>query len=253
MYFDTHAHYDDERFDEDRYEVLDGLHDRGVGLVVNPGSSLESSKAAVLLSERYNNYIYAAAGIHPHEADTATDEALAEIEKLCRLKNTVAVGEIGLDYHYDFSPREAQKKAFRAQMELARSLNLPAIVHDRESHEDCLNIVKEFKGVYGVFHCFSGSLETAKELIRLGWYISFTGSITFKNAKKAPEIVAALPSDKIMIETDSPYMTPAPHRGKRNDSSYLCYICDAVAKLRGISHEEASQITLENGRRFYNI
>ncbi len=253
MYFDTHAHYDARRFEGDRYEVLDGLRRKGVELVVNPGCDLQSSKAAVALAERYGGFIYAAAGIHPHEAATATDEALAGIESLCRHKNVVALGEIGLDYRYDFSPREAQRKAFRAQMELARSLGLPAIVHDRDAHEDCLSIVREFKGVRGVFHCFSGSLETARELVRLGWHISFTGAITFRNARKAPEIVAALPPDRLMIETDSPYMAPEPHRGKRNDSSYLCHICDAVARFRGVGHEEAALLTLENGKSFFGV
>jgi TatD DNase family protein len=165
----------------------------------------------------------------------------------------VAVGEIGLDYHYDFSPREAQKKAFRAQLELASSLGLPAIVHDREAHEDCLAIIRDFRAVRGVFHCYSGSLEMARELIKLGWHISFTGSITFKNAKKAPEIVAALPSDRIMIETDSPYMAPEPLRGRRNDSSNLYYICQAVAEYRGISHEDAARLTHDNGRSFFRL
>lgn len=252
MYFDTHAHYDDEAFDNDRYELLDSLPGRDVSLIVNAACDLKSVRTSIALAERYD-YVYAAAGIHPHEANTATEEALLEIEKLSHNNKVVAIGEIGLDYHYDFSPREQQREAFRAQMELARALGLPVIVHDREAHEDCLNIVKEFKEVRGVFHCFSGSLETAKELVRLGWYISFTGSITFKNAKKAPEIVAALPADRLMIETDCPYMSPVPHRGKRNDSSYLKYICEAVASYRGISHEEAAGLTLENGKRFFGI
>ncbi len=253
MYFDTHAHYDDARFSDDRYDVLDSLKAKGVDLIVNPGSDLASSKAAADLARKYAGFVYAAAGIHPHEATAATDEALAELERLCRAYPVVAIGEIGLDYHYDFSPREAQKKAFRAQLELARSLGLPAIVHDREAHEDCLGMIGEFRDVRGVFHCYSGSLETARELVKLGWHISFTGSITFKNAKKAPEIVASLPADRIMIETDSPYMAPEPLRGRRNDSSNLYYICRAVAQYRGISHEEAARLTLENGRNFFGL
>jgi TatD DNase family protein len=252
MYFDTHAHYDDEAFDIDRHELLNGLPENRVSLIVNAACDLKSAGASLALAEKYN-YIYAALGIHPHEAEGATNHALLEIEKLCHNNKVVAVGEIGLDYHYDYSPREEQKKAFRAQMELAQALSLPVIVHDREAHEDCINIVKEFRGVRGVFHCFSGSMETAMELMRLGWYISFTGAITFKNAKKAPEIVAALPADRIMIEPDCPYMTPVPHRGKRNDSSYLKYICEAVAVFRGISHEEAAQLTMDNGKTFFGI
>ncbi|MCR4771499.1 MAG: TatD family hydrolase [Oscillospiraceae bacterium] len=252
MYFDTHAHYDDGKFDADRDGVLSSLPEKGVELVMNAACDLPTVKSSVALAEKYP-FVYAAVGIHPHDADTLDDAALALIESCCRHEKVKAIGEIGLDYHYDLSPRDVQKKAFRAQLELARALDMPVIVHDREAHEDCLAIVREFRGVTGVFHCFSGSAELAEELVRLGWYISFTGAVTFKNAKKAPGIVASLPEDRIMLETDCPYMTPEPFRGKRNDSSYLEYICAAVASFRGISPERAAAVTAENGRRFFSI
>ena len=251
MYFDTHAHYDDGKFDADRDAVLSSLPEKGVELVMNAACDLPTMKSSVELAERYP-FVYAAVGIHPHDADTL-DDALGLIESLCSHEKVKAIGEIGLDYHYDFSPRDVQKKAFAAQMELARSLDMPVIVHDREAHADCLETVRRFKGVRGVFHCFSGSAELADELVKMGWYISFTGAITFKNAKKAAQIVASLPEDRIMIETDCPYMTPEPFRGRRNDSSYLEYICSAVAAFRGISQDRAAALTAENGRRFFSI
>ncbi len=253
MYFDTHAHYDDPQFDSDREEVLAALYDAGVELVVDPGSDVRSSRRAAEIAEKYA-FVYAAAGIHPESAADFTPEALAEIRELCRGGKVVAVGEIGLDYHYeDAAPREVQQKALYAQLELAGKLGLPVIFHDREAHEDSLRAVRAFPGVKGVFHCYSGSLETARELLALGWYISFTGSITFKNARRAPEIVAAVPHDRIMIETDSPYMAPVPVRGRRNDSSYIKYICETAARFMGISESEAAKLTLENGKRFYGI
>ncbi len=253
MYFDTHAHYDDPQFDADREEVLAALYDAGVELVVDPGSDVRSSRLAAEIAEKHA-FVYAAAGIHPESAADFTPQTLAEIRALCRGGKVVAVGEIGLDYHYeDAAPREVQQRALYAQFELAGELGLPVIFHDREAHEDSLRAVRAFPGVKGVFHCYSGSLETARELLALGWYISFTGSITFKNARRAPEIVAAVPHDRIMIETDSPYMAPVPVRGRRNDSSYIKYICETAARFMGISESEAAKLTLENGKRFYGI
>jgi TatD DNase family protein len=229
MFFDTHAHYDDDQFEEDRHTLLEKMPDYGVALILNASSSLHSSRISAGLAQRYG-HVWASAGIHPHEAGTCCAEALSEIEALCRQPKVVAVGEIGLDYHYDFSPRETQKEALYAQLELAGKLNLPVILHDREAHEDCMTAIRAFPEVKGVFHCYSGSLEMAKEILRLGWYLSFTGSITFKNARKAPEIVAAIPSDRIMIETDAPYLAPVPVRGRRNDSRNLVYIAEAVER-----------------------
>lgn len=252
MYFDTHAHYDDEAFDGDRDEVLASMPGRGISLIVNPGCDLASSRTAVKLAERYS-FVYAAAGIHPHEAEAAAPGDMEAVARLTEHPRVVAVGEIGLDYYYDYSPREAQKRVLRAQMELAASADLPVIIHDRDAHEDCLNIVREFKNVRGVYHCYSGSLEEAKVLIRLGWYLSFTGAVTFKNARKAHEVIRWMPEDRIMLETDSPYLTPVPHRGKRNDSGYLPLVAELVAELRGISAERTAEITLENGKRFFGI
>jgi len=251
-YFDTHAHYHDERFNEDADEVLSSLPQKGIALCVGPGSDVGSSRTEISLAERYD-FLYAAAGIHPHEASHANEQSFYEIEQLLRHEKVVAVGEIGLDYHYDFSPREVQKAVFRRQLELARKTGLPVIVHDREAHADCLEIVREFPDVMGVYHCYSGSWEHAKLILKQGWYISFTGSITFRNAWRVHETVARMPADRIMIETDAPYMTPVPFRGKRNDSSYVSLVCDKVAELRGISSEEAAEITLDNGRRFFRI
>ena len=252
MFFDTHAHYDDARFDEDRDAVLSALPDSGVDLVVNAGTDLPTSRFGLELAEKYP-FVYAAVGIHPHEADSLSESALAELKALSEHEKAVAIGEIGLDYHYDFSPREQQKKAFRAQLALARELGLPVIVHDREAHEDCMQIVREFPGLRGVFHCFSGSLEMGRELLKMGWYLSFTGAITFKNARRALETVAEMPTDRLMLETDCPYLTPEPNRGRRNDSRYLHLTAAKVAEIRGISLEEAARISKENGRRFFGI
>ena len=252
MYFDTHAHYDDEQFDTDRDELLASMAESGVELIVNAGTDLSTSLTGIALAEKYP-FVYCAAGYHPHEASEMTDDAFNSIAELLRHPRVKAIGEIGLDYHYDFSPRETQQKCFRRQLQLARETHMPVIIHDREAHEDCLNILSEFPDVTGVFHCFSGSLEMARILIKRGWYLSFTGSVTFKNARKAPEIIAEVPSDKIMIETDSPYLAPVPLRGKRNDSRNLIYIAQAVADARGISLEEAAAMCLENGRRFFGI
>ncbi len=252
MFFDTHAHYDDVKFDADRYELLSSMPSKGVELIVDPGSDLKTSRIAAELSERFP-FVYAAAGIHPHEAEGADEAAFAEIEALCRREKTVAVGEIGLDYHYDFSPRDRQIEVFRRQMELAGALGLPVIVHDREAHEDFLKIMRDYPAVRGVVHCYSGSLEMSREILKAGWNISFTGSITFKNNKKAPEIIASMPEDRFMIETDSPYMTPVPCRGERNDSSYLKYIAGFIAQVRGTTAEEIARITLENGKKFFSI
>ena len=253
MLFDTHAHMDDRSFDEDRQDLLAALPERGISLLMNPGCSYESSLNAIALSKQYD-YIYAAVGSHPDVADEVDDALIAKYRELCKQNPKVkAIGEIGLDYHYEDIPREIQKKAFRLQMELARELALPVIVHEREAHEDGLKIVDEFPTVKGVFHCYSGSLEMAKELIKRGWYIGFTGVLTFKNARKAIEVAANIPLDRIVIETDCPYMAPVPFRGKRNDPGLVCYMAEKLAELRGLTPEEAARITLENGKRLYRI
>ena len=253
MLFDTHAHMDDRAFDTDREELLNSFPNQGIALLMNPGCSLESSRNAVKLANRYD-YVYAAVGSHPDAADEVNEAVLEEYRELCKLNPKVkAIGEIGLDYHYEDIPREIQLKAFRAQMELARELNLPAIVHEREAHEDGMAVVREFSDVTGVFHCYSGSAEMARQLVDRGWYIGFTGVLTFKNARKAIEVASSIPLDRIVIETDCPYMSPEPFRGKRNDPGRIYRMAEKLAEIRGRSVEEIHTITLENGKRLYRI
>jgi len=252
MYFDTHAHYCDKRFDEDRDDLLASMPGAGVSLILNSGSSLRSSKLSLELADKYP-FVYASVGVHPHDAKSMTDETIEELEKLLSHPKAVAVGEIGLDYHYDFSPRDVQKKRFREQMELARRLGKPVIIHEREALQDTLDTVREYSDLTGVFHCFSGSWETAKIILDLGWYISFTGVVTFKNAKRALEVIEKMPADRIMLETDCPYMAPEPKRGRRNSSLYLKYIAAKVAEIRSITIEEVAAVTTENGKRFFGI
>ena len=253
MLFDTHAHMDDRAFDADREEVLSSLPAQGVGLLMNPGCSLQSSRAASALSQKYP-FVYAAVGSHPDAADEVNDDVLEEYRRLVGSNPKIkAIGEIGLDYHYEDIPREIQKRAFRAQMQLAQELNLPVIVHEREAHQDGMDIVSEFPAVTGVFHCYSGSLEMAKWLIARGWYIGFTGVLTFKNARKALETAASIPLERIVLETDCPYMSPEPFRGRRNDPGRLYRMAEVLADLRGLSREEIEAITLENGKRLYRL
>ena len=253
MLFDTHAHLDDEAFAEDRETLLAGLVQKGVGLVMNPGCSLQSSRNVAAMTEKYS-WLYGAVGSHPDAADEVCDSVLEEYRKLCKLNPKIkAIGEIGLDYHYEDIPRQIQKEAFRAQMALAQELELPVIVHERDAHEDGMAIVKEFSKVKGVFHCYSGSTEMAKQLVELGWYIGFTGVLTFKNARKAVETAAAIPLERIVLETDCPYMAPEPFRGRRNDPGYLYSMVETLAQIRGLSVEEVARMTTENGKRLYRI
>ncbi len=253
MLFDTHAHLNDEAFNQDREELLAGLPEKGIGLVMNAGCSLEASREVVEMARQYP-WLYAAVGSHPDAADEVDETVLEEYIKLCKLNPKVkAIGEIGLDYHYEDIPREIQQKAFRLQMELARELDLPVIVHERDAHEDGMAIVREFPTVKGVFHCYSGSAEMARQLVEMGWYIGFTGVLTFKNARKAVETAASIPLDRIVLETDCPYMAPEPFRGKRNDPGYLYRMAEQLAVIRGITPQEAAAITTENGKKLYRI
>lgn len=253
MYFDTHAHYDDARFDADRDALLASLPENGVSHVVNPGCDAASSRAAVEIARRHP-HVRAAAGIHPEQADRFSPEALREIRELLALPEVVAVGEVGLDYYWPENPSpEIQRACFRAMMELAREYRKPVLVHERKAGEDAMEIVREYPDVTGVFHCFGGSPETALELCRRGWYISFTGVLTFRNARRAPEAAAAVPADRIMIETDAPYMAPEPHRGERSCSLHLPEIAAALGRARGISAEEAALLTEENALRFFRM
>lgn len=252
MYFDTHAHYDDEAFRLDRMEVLEAARSAGVELILNASSGYESSLASLELAGSLP-YVYAAVGWHPHEAKHFDQASPERIKEWAALPKVAAIGEIGLDYYYDHSEREVQKEVFRRQLQLAGELGLPVIVHDRDAHGDCLEIVDGFPEVTGVFHCFSGSPEMAEQLIKRGWYLGFGGAITFKNAKKAPEVVKLCPNDRFLLETDCPYLTPSPHRGKRNDSSYLTFITEKLAEFKGISPLEAARLGLENGLRLFDI
>ena len=254
MLFDTHAHMDDRAFDEDREELLSRvLPNAQIGLLMNPGCSLASSRAASRLSREYP-YVYAAVGSHPDVADEVDEHCLEAYRTLCRENSKIkAIGEIGLDYHYEDIPRSIQQRAFRLQMELARELELPVIVHEREAHQDGMQIVMDFPQVHGVFHCFSGSAEMAKWLVDRGYYVGFTGVLTFRNARRALEAAAAVPRDRVVLETDCPYMSPEPFRGKRNDPAKLYRMAQALGDLWGIPAEEAQAITYENGKRLYRI
>ncbi len=253
MLFDTHAHYDSHRFDADRDAVLSSLPEKGVSLVVDPGCDLESSAMAVELARRWP-FLYAAVGVHPEDCADWEDRWLDRLRELSGDPKVVAIGEIGLDYYWkENPPRELQRRVFEAQLRLAEELDLPVIVHDREAHGDCMDIVRRFPNVRGVFHCYSGSAEMAGELVKLGWMISFTGVLTYRNARKAVEAARAVPMDRLMIETDSPYMAPVPCRGQRCDSSLLAHTCGRLAEIKGLSWEECARVTLENGRRFYGI
>ncbi len=253
MLFDTHAHYDDEAFDADRDAVLTALPGQGVGLVLNPGCDVESSRKAVQYAAAYP-HVYAAVGIHPENCGGYTAGDLAALEKLAQQPGVAAIGEIGLDYYWaENPPRELQQQVLRDQLALARELALPVIIHDREAHADTLAIIREFPGITGVFHCFSGSPEMAQELLKLGWYLGFDGPVTYKNARRAPEVAAVTPLDRMLIETDSPYMTPVPYRGKRNDSGYVHLVAEKLAEWKGVTPEEMARITTENGKRLFRI
>lgn len=253
MLFDTHAHYDDERFDEDRETLLRAMPEKGVGLIVNPGCDLPSSRMAVDMAQKYD-FLYAAVGIHPENCGDFAPAMMDELRALIKAPKVVAIGEIGLDYYWaENPPKELQQEVLRRQLALAEELKLPVIFHDREAHGDSLAIVREFPAVRGVFHCFSGSVEMAEELLKLGWMLSFNGAITFKNARKAPEVIAAVPLERMMVETDAPYLTPVPFRGKRNDSGYVHLVAEKIAQLKGLPAEQVERQTWENGVRFFGI
>lgn len=249
--FDTHAHYDDDSFDEDRFELLDEMFDSGVCGIINCGCTVESSKTSIEFAEKYAN-IYSAVGIHPQNAAEESSDAVEQIEKLASHKKVVAIGEIGLDYHYDYTPKDMQLEWFEKQILLAKKLNLPVIVHDREAHADCVELILKHKP-RGVMHCFSGSVETAKQLTDIGFYIGLGGSVTFKNAKKPAEVAASLPLDKLLLETDCPYMTPVPFRGRRNNSALIAYTAEKIAELRGITAQEVINQATQNAYKLFNI
>jgi TatD DNase family protein len=255
MLFDSHAHLNDERFDEDRDELIKSLREKNVDLVVNPGADIETSKSAVELSNKYD-FIYAAVGVHPHDVSDLDDSAIETLREMATKNNkVVAIGEIGLDYYYDHSPREAQKEWFKKQILLANELKLPIIIHDRDAHADTFDIIREYKSdeIGCVLHCYSGSVELAREYIKMGCYISIPGTVTFKNSRKVREVAREIPLNKLFIETDSPYMAPEPHRGKRNDPSLVAFVADKIAQEKGISYEEVCEKTKENAKIFFGI
>ena len=249
--FDSHAHYDDEMFDEDRELFIASLPKNDVCGVVNCAVDIESSYKCLELSKKYS-FIFAAVGIYPHKTSNLDKNYIQTLESMLKEEKAVALGEIGLDYHYDFSPKSDQIKAFDEQLALANKLNKPVIVHDREAHQDTLDLLKKYKPK-GVIHCFSGSYETAKEIVKLGMYIGVGGAVTFKNAKKIVEVVQNIPIENILVETDAPYMTPVPFRGKRCDSSYIKYTAEKIAEIKGISAPEVLKSTAENACKLFGI
>ena len=252
MLFDTHAHMNDPAFDEDREQVLLSLKDKGVEFMMNVGCCRKSSADCIAMAETYP-FVYASVGSHPDSADEVNAEVIEQYRKMAAHPKVRAIGEIGLDYYYETIPRDTQIKAFRMQMELARELNMPVIVHERNAHDDGMRVVKDFKGVTGVFHCYSGSAEMARQLVNMGWYIGFTGVLTFKNARKAVETAESIPLDRIVLETDCPFMAPEPFRGKRNDPGYLYRMAERLAEIRGMGVEEIHAITMENAKRLYRL
>ncbi len=253
-FIDSHAHLDDERFDLDRVELINSLYENDIETVLNPGADLKTSKAAVALADKYS-FIYAAVGCHPHDSKYMNDETMNIFRELCKNKKVIGIGEIGLDYYYDNSDRETQKLWFREQIKLAKELDLPYIVHDRDAHEDIFRIMKEeqYSGTRGILHCYSSSVEMAREFVKLGFYISLGGPVTFKKAKTPKQVAKEIPLDRLLIETDCPYLTPEPYRGKRNEPKYVKYIAEEIAAIREVSIEVIAQKTKENFMRLFNL
>lgn len=254
MLFDTHTHLDSKDFDGDRKEVIERAYANGVTRMVNVGFDRETIPTTMELVEEYD-FIYAAVGWHPVEAITMQPGDLEWIESLCKHEKVVAIGEIGLDYHWDKSPKEVQHRVLREQIGLARSINMPIVIHNREAHEDIVRILREEKAseVGGIMHSFSGSWETAKMCLDMGFHLSFGGPITFKNAKQPKEVLQQVPMDRLLLETDSPYLTPHPYRGKRNESAHVRLVAEAAAELKGVSLEEISEITTKNALTLFGI
>lgn len=256
MLFDSHAHYEDTRFDEDRNEVLKKAYESGVKYIIDASSDVHSAKDIISLTRKFD-FVYAAIGVHPQNVDSANDRTISELMEISADKKVVAIGEIGLDYYYDNSPAtiELQKLWFVKLINLAKDLKLPIVVHDRDAHNDVLNIIKSEKAsaVGGIFHSFSGSVEMADEVLKQNFSISIGGPLTFKNSRKSVEVVRHIPLDKLLIETDSPYLTPEPFRGKRNDSSNVRYVAEKIAEIKNVSFEEVARITTENAKKLFKI
>ncbi|MQR88635.1 YchF/TatD family DNA exonuclease [Bacillus megaterium] len=254
MLFDTHVHLNAEQYEDDLQEVINRALEKGVQNMVVVGFDEPTIKKAIQIAETYD-FIYASVGWHPVDAIDMTDEHLAWIEELAQHPKVVALGEMGLDYHWDKSPKEVQKDVFRRQIRLARKVNLPIIIHNRDATEDVVTILKEehVEEVGGIMHCFTGSIEVARQCMDMNMYISFGGPVTFKNAKKPKEVATELPLDKLLIETDCPYLTPHPFRGKRNEPGYVSYVAEQIAELKGITYEELAEITTANAKKLFGI
>lgn len=254
MIFDTHAHYDDEAFAEDREELFDQMRDAGIDYVVNIGANMASSRETVAMCEKYP-FMYGAVGVHPSDSQEIDEKTLEELRILANHDKIVAIGEIGLDYYWPEPDREIQKPAFEAQIALAKEVNLPIVVHSRDAAKDTADMLASLKGgeCGGVIHCFSYGKEMAREFLNMGFHIGVGGVVTFKNAKKLKEAVEYIPMDRILLETDCPYLAPTPYRGKRNSSLYLPYVAEEIAKIKNISYEEVLEVTMENAKKMYRI
>ena len=252
MLFDTHAHLNDERFDDDREELIMSLKENGVEAYCEIAYDMESSFRAYELSQKYD-FIYSAVGVHPHDAKDLTEEDLPKLKDLLAKDKVVALGEIGLDYYYDNSERDVQRYWFARQLDLAGEVKMPVTIHSRDAMEDTINILKEHGTGDGIIHCYSGSKESAKILLDMGYYISFAGPVTFKNANTALEVIKYVPEDRMLIETDSPYLAPVPYRGKRNCPIYVAEVAKKIAELKGKNFEEIAKITMENAKKVYRI
>lgn len=252
MFFDSHAHYDDGRFDEDRDAIIKGLIKQNVSTVINVGADMVSSHNSIRLAEQYLGF-FAAVGVHPHEAENMKEEDLEQLKQWFSHEKVVALGEIGLDYYYDHSPRDVQRYWFDRQMKLAIEYDMPIIIHDRDAHGDTMELLKKYPEASGVLHCYSGSAEMAKELWKMGWYLAFGGSCTFKNAKELPKVIEQIPEELFLIETDCPYLAPVPHRGERNHSGLLIHVAEKIGTIRGWSVEEVARKSRENAERLFRI
>ncbi len=252
MFFDSHAHYDDGRFDEDRDAIIKGLIKQNVSTVINVGADMVSSHNSIRLAEQYPGF-FAAVGVHPHEAENMKEEDLEQLKQWFSHEKVVALGEIGLDYYYDHSPRDVQRYWFDRQMKLAIEYDMPIIIHNRDAHGDTMELLKKYPEASGVLHCYSGSAEMAKELSKMGWYLAFGGSCTFKNAKELPKVIEQIPEELFLIETDCPYLAPVPHRGERNHSGLLIHVAEKIGTIRGWSVEEVARKSRENAERLFRI
>lgn len=253
MLFDSHAHVDDSRFDEDRNEVIKRAAEAGLVGILNAGACMESSARSIALAQEHD-MVYAAVGIHPHDAKEAKDHDYEQLAVWSSLAKVVAIGEIGLDYYYDMSPRDVQQQVFVRHIDVARQMGKPIIIHDRDAHGDVMTILKkEAKGLTGVLHCFSGSLEMAKEVIKMGFYVSFAGPVTYAKDGKLKEVAAAVPLERILVETDCPYLTPQPYRGRRNEPAHVKFTAEEVARVRGMDFEALAEAATANTKRLFGI